>query len=75
MRVGTYHHTEETKEKIRRALSGEKSPRSRLTALDVHEIRRLYSTGKVTMALLGKMFKVDDNTICSAINRKSWRYI
>ena len=74
-------HTEETKIKIsetkrkRRNSQGSKNPRAKLSELDVYEIRRLYSTGKVTRKVIGKMFKISRVQVGYIIRHKCWEYL
>ena len=67
------NHTEETRAKISKANLGNKNARSKLSDPDIYEIRRLYTTGKITHELLGKMFKVCKRTIGNIINYESRR--
>lgn len=50
--------TEETRAKMSKAMVGNTNPSTKLTNQDVREIRRLYATGKVTQALLGKIWGI-----------------
>ena len=57
------------------AFKGEDHYNSRLSKLDVLEIRRLYSTGKIKQVILSKMFKVRQAHISGIIRRKAWKHI
>lgn len=52
---------------------GEKNGRSKLTQLQINEIREKHKTGLYTNTLLGKMFGVEQPTISMIVNLKSWR--
>ena len=54
---------------------GETNPLSKLKTVEVLEIRRLYKTGKFTLALLGRMFNVAYPTISKIVKRKTWRHL
>ena len=58
-----------------RGATGEKQPTHKLKELEVFEIRRLYSTGKFTEKMLGKMFRVCFQSISFIVNRKTWTHI
>jgi group I intron endonuclease len=72
-------HTEESKRKIRLANTGrnigEKSGKAKLKECEVLEIRRLYSTGRITQASLAKMFGVKPRTVGNITARKRWKYL
>ncbi len=44
----------------------------RLHLCEVEEIRRLYSTGRVSQRMLGKMFCISQTSIHDAIHAKTW---
>jgi predicted XRE-type DNA-binding protein len=54
---------------------GEQNHRSKLTAEQVLEIRRLYATGDYTQKQLGEMFGVTRTMIGDIVNRKNWTHI
>ena len=54
---------------------GTKHANSKLSELDVLEIRRLYATGKIEQIFLGKMFRVSHTQVSYIVNRRQWRHI
>lgn len=67
--------SEETKLKmILSANRGESNLSSKLTDLDVLEIRRLYNE-KISSRKLCKIFNVSKTTILYIVNRKTWKHI
>jgi hypothetical protein len=54
-------------------LKWEHNGRSKLKREDILEIRRLYSTGKLTQNLLGKMFCIRQSQISAIIMQKTWK--
>ncbi len=48
---------------------------SKLTKIDVLEIRKLYATGNYTHTKLGKLFSVDRKNISCIVNNKTWLLI
>jgi len=54
---------------------GEASNLSKLTRRDVVEIRKLWATGKYTLAELGEMFGVSKSNISMIVNRKTWQHV
>ena len=59
----------------RSSLTGEKCGSAKLKNSQVHEIRRLFLTGKYKMYFLAKKFNVSDGTISMIVNNKTWRNI
>jgi hypothetical protein len=53
---------------------GEKHPMSKLSRVDVIEIRRLYLEG-MTQAALGKQFGVSESAIQRITKRKNWKHL
>lgn len=54
---------------------GERQGASKLVENDVREIRRLYVTGRVTQALLSKMWRVSKQHVHDIVHRKKWKHI
>ncbi len=54
---------------------GEKHPLAKTTVKDVIRMRKLYATGNYTHAELGVMFKLNRDTVCGIVNRKSWGHV
>jgi hypothetical protein len=54
---------------------GEKHGMAKLTEEQVLEIRKLYSTKKYTLIVLGKMFDVGIAQISKIVNNKLWKHI
>lgn len=52
---------------------GEQHHATHLTILDVREIRRLYGTGRITQATLGRIFKMSGSGIAYVIHGKNWK--
>lgn len=69
------HHTEKTKQKISKALSGKNNPSSKFTEKDVLEIRERYTGEKGQQVVLAKEYGVVRSTICSIVNRKTWKHV
>jgi hypothetical protein len=46
---------------------------SKLTWPEVHEIRRLYATGRISQTMLGKMFRVRQCNISDIVRHKIWK--
>jgi len=63
----------ETKEKISKALSGEKSLKAKLTWKKVEEIREKYLAGGYTHITLGIEYGVGPTAIFKIVNNKSWK--
>lgn len=63
-----YRHTKEAKGKMKKNTNA-----SPLTKLDVYEIRRLYTTGKVTQAVLGKMFRIGQSGVSKIVIHQTWK--
>ena len=53
---------------------GELHGQSRLTADDIHEIRRLSATG-IGQAMLAEVWGIDRSNVSLIVNRKRWRHI
>ena len=67
--------SEETRQKmINSAKRGENNHSSKLTELDVLEIRNLYKK-EISSRKLAKMFNVQKNCILSIIHKKTWKHI
>lgn len=58
-----------------RDLAGEKHPRSKLTVVDVIEIRRLKSESSITHAELARRFNVSHKLIVNIVHRRTWKHI
>lgn len=52
---------------------GENHPMSKLTAVQVEEIRRRYAAGGISMRKLGTEFGVGAMNICRIVNNQMWR--
>lgn len=52
---------------------GEKNPRSKLTAIQVKQIRKKYDSGAYTCRQLSKEYNVDYSNIHYIVNYKSWK--
>ena len=70
-----HKHTNEAKARMGLAKRGVNHPRVKLTKLDVYEIRRLYSTGKVSQGMLGKMFKMSRGCMGRITRHEIWRHL
>lgn len=57
------------------ALVGSKGSASKLTEMQVEEMRRLYATEVCSQPKLGRLFGVSQTTVNSIILRKSWTHI
>lgn len=55
-----------------RSLHSHRNPRSRLTADQVDEVRRLYAAGTITQAVLGKQFGVSQPAISAVVRQQVW---
>lgn len=56
-------------------LRGSANGNSRLTEDDVRQMRAEYASGGVTLAALGKKYKLHTSTVCDIINRQCWRHV
>lgn len=56
------------------AVRGENNPRSKLTEIDIKEIRKLYPTG-ISAGKLSKMFGVSKQVILAIIHRRLWKHV
>lgn len=54
---------------------GERNTNAKLTASQVTEIRRLYSSGRVTQAELALRYGVSDSNISAIVRRVSWGFL
>jgi hypothetical protein len=54
---------------------GSASGRSKLSADQVFEIRKLYCSGKYSYRKLGKMFGVDGKSIADIVNGRNWTHL
>lgn len=54
---------------------GEDHASSKISEKDVHEIRRLYATGRVSHRALAKMWQMSHTHIGYIIRRQSWKHI
>jgi len=54
---------------------GEQCGPSKLTAKQVKEIRRLYSTGDYTQAALGERYSVSDVLVSRIVRRLNWKHL
>jgi len=59
---------------LMKACSGERSGKSRLTEIQVKEIRKMYSQG-VRQATLAKLFNYTEPGIWGIINYRTWKYV
>ena len=57
----------------RRTLNGERRPQSKLTDMQVDEIRAWYKTGIISQKSLGQMYGVDASAISLIVNRRRRR--
>ena len=48
---------------------------SKLIEIEVLQIRDMYASGNFTQKELGKIYKVEDTTICNIVNRQTWAHI
>jgi hypothetical protein len=58
-----------------RKARGEQVYTAKLTANDVRLIRADYAAGLHTTTELGRHFSVSQNSICSAIKRRTWKHV
>ena len=58
-----------------RRVRGERVPASKLTESKIHEIRRIYATGVVTLVSISEKFGVAFQTISKIVNKSSWKHI
>jgi hypothetical protein len=56
-------------------LLGELNPKAKLTTTDVLEIRRLHGDAGISLAALGRMFKVTKQSIWGIIQKKNWTHV
>jgi len=68
-------HSDETKRKCAEQKLGEKNPQSKLTENQVKEIRRLYSSGGISLSQLGRMFKIDTKQVHRIIRYEAWSWL
>ena len=54
---------------------GKTHGRSKLTEVEVREIRQKYITGEYTQKILGEEYKIDKSTIGRIINNKRWKHL
>lgn len=47
----------------------------KITEMDVHDIRALYSTGNYTQAQVGAMFGIKQPQVSEIVNKKSWALV
>jgi hypothetical protein len=59
----------------KRGCHGEKSIEAKITEADVYEIRRLYEAGKFTQLELGEIYDLNQATISSIVNGRSWKHL
>lgn len=59
-------------ESVRR---GEQGTNTKLTEVEVREMRRLYAAGGVSFPKLGRQFGVDTSTAHSIVRRRSWKHV
>jgi len=59
----------------RTILSGELNSHAKLTELDVHEIRRLYASGRISQPLIGILFHISRTHVNRIVNFKCWKNI
>lgn len=74
-------HLDNMKDKVDRGRcysgdqKGENNGASKITDVQVKEIRKLYDSGKYTKTKLGKMFNVHRTTIYYIVNNKTYKHI
>lgn len=72
-------HAENTRDAVRKGRwarqTGENSHKAKLREKDVHEIRRLYATGEITLVVLSGMYRVAWQTVNKIVRRRSWKHI
>jgi DNA-binding transcriptional regulator LsrR (DeoR family) len=56
-------------------LSGEKNPNSKLTEIEVQEIRKIYKSGAVTMIQLAEKFGMSRRSISAIVNKDRWKHL
>lgn len=54
---------------------GETHGRSKLSAIDVQEIRRWYATGQPSMSQLARIYEVNISSICRIIRGRLWGHL
>ena len=54
---------------------GERNGQSKLTELDVIQIRSKYATGKTKQRDLASQFRVSQYVLWSVVNRRSWKHV
>lgn len=54
---------------------GERNGFSKLTQIDVLEIRRRHSEENVTLAELGREFGIAETTVCGIVKRRNWGWL
>ncbi|AEW47706.1 putative HNH endonuclease 1 [Bacillus phage BCU4] len=58
-----------------KSLKGSDNGSSILTEDQVKLIRSTYSTGSYTQREVGKMFNIDQSTVCDIVNKKRWKHV
>ena len=56
----------------RTKMIGKNNPKTKLTEIQVLEIRRIYNEDKISQAKLAKMYDVSQCTIFNVLNNKYW---
>jgi hypothetical protein len=69
---GERHGSRTKPEGIRR---GEHNGQSKLTEVDVHEIRRAYAAKEATYEALAQRFHVSDTLIAQIVLRQAWKHV
>ena len=71
----TTQYNTEYKTRQGRCPKGEEHPRSKLTEIDVIEIRRLYTNTDLSQKKIGDMYGICQQVICEIINKKLWKHV
>ncbi|MDJ0319796.1 HNH endonuclease [Pseudarthrobacter sp. PS3-L1] len=56
-----------------RLRQGEESPKAKLTAADVTEIKRIYATGAMSQKAVGEMFGISQSNISFIVRGRTWK--
>lgn len=71
--LGTLQDNIQDRDAKGRTAKGERSHLSKLTAVQVDEIRRRFAQGGITRFALAREYGVVDTTICYIISRRTWK--
>ena len=56
-------------------VKGEQIANSKVTELQVIDIRNLYKTGNYSYPSLGNLFNINKRTVCDIIKYKTWKHV